>query len=127
MIIRNFLWLSLLIFAFACAVGFWRAHRQVQNQMLLQKHDLARSAEQSGYVDLYRWQLVANAVTYTALLQRLDRGDSETVKRVLFKELETDLSRINLQTNYLWSEDQKKSIAYAEVYMRSILIRKAQP
>lgn len=68
------------------------------------------------YKRLYLGELAADAAVETAILQRLDQGDYQTVKNVMFGRLKVDLMMIKLQTNFSWTEEQKKGIQLAEQY-----------
>jgi hypothetical protein len=69
------------------------------------------------YKQLYFSHLAADLGLNTAVLTRMDQGDYKTAKNVMLLRLKTDLDRMNSETNYPWSEQEKKAKTLAEQYL----------
>ena len=78
----------------------------------------ASDGETGPYKTLYYSRVVSDLAKFTALLTRLDQGDYKTTKNVMILSLKGDLRVIGLETNYPWSEDQKKALSLAQDYLK---------
>lgn len=70
------------------------------------------------YKKLYFGQIAADVGISTAVLTRMAQGDYNTATNVLALHLKGELMIMNSNTNYEWSDQEKKVKAMAEEYLK---------
>jgi hypothetical protein len=95
------------------AICLLAASSVVSRQQPADKPDDSRFRAEM-YKRLYLGQVTANLSMHSALIERMNQGDYKSVKGVLLADLKAGLERVGRETNYPWSEDQKKAQAMAE-------------
>ena len=82
----------------------------------------ARSADNAqndnAYKDLYFSRVSADLAKFTAILERLDQGDTNTARNVMVSYVKGDLKMLTLETNYTLSKEQRQAITFAEKYLK---------
>jgi hypothetical protein len=71
------------------------------------------------YKKLYFTRVASDAAMNTAVLNRIAQNDYNTATNVLILRVQADLQVMNMETNYAWSEQDKKAKAVAEEYLKA--------
>jgi hypothetical protein len=70
------------------------------------------------YKKLYFARVASDTAMNTAVLNRMALGDPATATNILEFRLKADVELMNSETNYAWSEQDKKAKALAEEYLK---------
>jgi hypothetical protein len=103
---------TILLLAVA-AICLLAASSVVSRQQSADKPDDSRLLAET-YKKLYVTRLAADLAVQSLLVDKIKDGDYPSAKNLLLIRLKADLAIVGAETNYAWSDDQKKAQAMAE-------------